>query len=696
MQNSETPTITVFHNAVAPGPVPAKPGSDNSDASSYKELTEQLYQELRSKLQETNAEIIQRNEMIVDRDAYVYGDKLQQALDIPIGHDFTPVNWLLRTVEIHKTQFMGRPFHLISTYDSKDLLAAADDQDKQRLELENRKQKTVAELREQTIKNIIRDNGGHAMFIEGAESASVVGSWVVKAWYDEDEKKYMLSPVEAVENCYAIWSADNFRQYDVFAFVHQISKESAIEMYGVDDDVPTSPIGSPLAVIGALTPLSQIESQPMVTIMEGTGKVDGWKSKNGRVMRCKKGDETEMNLLFVGNKLYRLIDKQKRLPKYYIFPNKKARRRAWGLSDITDAAINLNLTYIETLSDWRTIASKVNFPKFKAFNFGPDTTLPKFKSRQIQAVPLSEGQDITNLPMGDAGQVDFRAQLAEIKEQFVRETGVSQVLLDNSGMQMNSNQALITSMKPTSDIAENKKELWTPILIQMFRDAIETLADYEPETYGDLADDTDPWILRVQWPSHVQKEDPIYQQMLLNRWNSGTISLQSYLEAQGESSEEIERVRDEMTDMTTAAIHGRMLSTLFSLNFLPPPASAPPKVNVNLRGDLDPYQLGNLAYAHGFNGGPGDQPNGQPAPFPTSAGPTGYEGQRANDTMDNQGFVSGQSPNQMPVQKGPNGQPIATPANNTPGTGAVSQPGSGAPAVSPQGALAQINQKRGG
>jgi hypothetical protein len=250
-------------------------------------------------------------------------------------------------------------------------------------------------------------------------------------------------------------------------------------------------------------------------------------------------------------------------------------------------------------------------------------------------------------------------------------------------------------MKPTSDIAENKKELWTPILIQMFQDAIETLAEYEPDTYGDLADDTDPWILRVQWPSHVQKEDPIYQQMLLNRWNSGTMSLQSFLEAQNESDEEIERIKDEFSDKTTAAIHARQLSTLFALNFMPAPSSAPPKVNVNLRGDLDPYQLGNLAYSHGFNGGPADQPNGQPAPFPTSAGPTGYAGLQANDNAANQGFIQGQYPNQTSVQKGPDGKPIATPANNTPGAGVQSQPGSGATGASPQGAINQVTQNTG-
>jgi hypothetical protein len=190
----------------------------------------------------------------------------------------------------------------------------------------------------------------------------------------------------------------------------------------------------------------------------------------------------------------------------------------------------------------------------------------------------------------------------------------------------------------------------------------------------------------------IQKEDPIYQQMLLNRWNAGTISLQSFLEAENESYEEIDRIRDEMTDQITAAIHGRSLNALFQLHFLPPPSQMPPKVNVNLRGDLDPGQVGDIAFDRGFNGGAAE-PN---APFPTSAGPVGYAGQKANDATMNQGMINGEtSKPPMGVERGPNGQPIATQANNQPGQGVMSQPGSGAPAVSAQGAVNQQNQQNG-
>jgi hypothetical protein len=306
------------------------------------------------------------------------------------------------------------------------------------------------------------------------------------------------------------------------------------------------------------------------------------------------------------------------------------------------------------------------------------------KDRKIQLLPLAEGQDIGLLQTGDANAPDFHAQLAEVKEQFVRETGVAQVLLDNAGVNSNSNQALITSMKPTSDIAENKKQLWSPILVEMFSDALETLAKAEPQTFGELASD-DKWELKIQWPSTIQKEDPIYQQMLLNRWNSRTMSLQSFLEAQGENVEEIERIRDELSDEVTAAIHANQLPAVYNKNFLPAPSNEP-DVKVNLRGDLSPNQEANIASQKGFNDGP----------FPASMSAQGYGGMRSQENADNKGLMSGTYPNETPIQVGTDGQQVtATPANNQPGTQPVSQPGSGATPVTAQGAINQTNQNQG-
>lgn len=664
-------------------------------APPYSDVQKSFVGDVRTLLSGLKTEIGERNNQISTRDGYIYGDLLEQNLDIPIGHDKTGVNWLRRTVEIHKIQFMGRPFQVISTYDTKDDSSAADEDDKQRLSIENKKQKEYAELRKNTIDDIIRDNGGHSLFMDGAESASAVGDWIVKAWYDEDEKRYVLSPIEAVENCYVVWKKDDFRDFDAFGYAYQISKQSAIDDFDCSDTVATSVMGQPLEFVGETVTSPEMSGQAMVTVLEITGKVPGWSSEKGRLKEVNPGEEKELNAVIVGNEVKRIIDDDKKLPRHYIFPNKKQRRRPWGASDVSDAAININATYIETLSDWRTLASKVNFPKFRGFNFGPDVQMPKFKGRRIQVVPLGEGQDIQPLAMSDANQQDFNSQMDELKEQFVRETGISRVLFDDPSITLNSNQALLTSMKPTSDIAESKKQLWAPILQEMFADAIRVIGEYD-EAIKELADMDSPWQLKVQWPSIMQKEDPVYQQMLLNRKNAGTMSIQSYLEAQGETKEELDRIREEMQDPITAAIHGNSLPLLAQQLISPAPdpnAPPEPKVSVNLKGDLTPAQEANAASKYGF----------QEGPFGATMGPQGNQGTIAQENESNQGFLTGQYPNQMPVYKDANGNPtdatpaqVNTQANNQQGTGAVSQPGSGATTTSAQGALDQTVQNQGG
>lgn len=666
----------------------ALPKLGGSAVTPYTALQQEFIADVRSQLSELKTEIAERNNAISQRDSYIYGDMLDRNLDIPYGHDKTPVNWLRRTVEIHKIQFMGRPFQVVSTYDTRDSSAAGEDPDeKTRLDLENRKQKEFAELRKNTIDDIIRDNGGHALFMDGAESASAVGSFIIKAYYDEDNSKYVLSPIEAVENCYALWSQDDFREFVAFGYIYQISRQKAYDDYNCDENVATSVMGQPLAFIGENITSPNLSGQSMVTVMEITGKVPGWGSEKGRIKKVDEGKETELNALIIGNEIKKLIDDEKKLPRHYIFPNKKQRRRPWGVSDVSESAININATYIETLSDWRTVSSKVNFPKFRGFNFGPDVQMPKFKTRKMQVIPLGEGQDLRPLEQGDASTLDFKQQMDELKEQFVRETGISRVLFDDPSITLNSNQALLTSMKPTSDIAESKKQLWGPILQQMFTDAIKVCGEFD-STIKELADTDMTWTLKLQWPSVMQKEDPVYQQMLLNRKNAGTISIQSYLEAQGETKEELDRIREEMGDPISAAIHGNMLQLIAQqlIAPAPPEKEEKPKINVSLRGDLTPMQEAEIAQQAGFN---------------TSGemGPQGNAGLIAGSNQDNQGFLSGEFPNQTPnFQNLPqqSSAQTATQAENQEGQGVVSQPGSGATTATAQGALDQVTQNSGG
>lgn len=622
-----------------------KQNENNKKNSTYQAVVSNFVADTRSAFKAMDTEINQRNSRIIEHDDYVYGDRLEKSLDIPIGHDATSVNWLRRTVEIHKNMFMGRGFNVVSTYDSQDSSVAADDKDRERIEIENKKSKEYAEQRQKLIRSIIDDNGGDAFWSALAENCSAVGSSAIKAYYDEEEKKYELCEIESIENLYVLWSKDDFREAQAYAYVYQITKQEAISEYGAPQDVATSPLGRPLDPISTYNNANQTFTQEMVTVLEVTGILEGWKADNGKIVPCKIGEEKPLNALIIGDKITRLISDEKKIPKYYLLHNKRQRRRPWGMSDISDAAININMTYIETLSDWRTLASKVNFQKFKAFGFGFDTQMPKPATRAVEYLPLSEGQDIVPLQSGDANGLDFGRQMDELKEQFVRETGISRVLFDDPSVTLNSNQALMTSMKPTSDIAEAKKQLWGPVIKEIFTDALETIANYIPDV-KDLVDKNEDWSLKVMWPSVMQKEDPVYQQMLLNRFNTGTMSMQTYLEAQGETKEEIDRIRDEMNDPITAAVLGKQL-----------PAIA----QMVIQATTAELQASLAAAFPEIFGQQEQGPAGPPAPQDGGAQPG----------------------------------PVATQAENVPGTGPVSQPGSGATAVSPQGALNQTNQQLG-
>lgn len=674
--------------------------TEQAEKKDYKSNEEDFVADVKKLFSSLNTEISTRNDKIAENDDFIYGDRLERSIDVPIGHDKTPVNWLRRTVEIHKNMFMGRGFQLISTYDSQDPDTGADEKDTGRIIIENNKQKTYAESRKNLIDSIIRDNGGSDFWATLAENASAVGDAAIKAYYDEDKDKYVLSQIESIENLYVLWSKDDFREVDAYAYVYQVSKTVAIRDYGVSEDVQTSNLGNPLGVssLTGVTVNQPTSSQQMVTVIEVTGTVPEWTVEDGKCKEVKEGTEKPLNALIVGNEVKRKTSDPKKMPRYYILPNKKKRRRAWGTSDISKAAININATYVETLSDWRTHASKVNFQKYKAYGFPSNSQMPKPKARTVEYLPLEEGQDITRLDQGDSNAQDFKAQMDELKEQFVRETGISRVLFDDPSVTLNSNQALLTSMKPTSDIAEAKKQLWTPIITDIFLDALEVVAMNNKEI-EDIVPKDDNWSLKVMWPSIMQKEDPVYQQMLLNRFNAGTMSVQSFLEAQGETKEELDRIKDELSDKTTAAILGHQLPTLAQSVISPPSDKPEVKTNISLRGDLTPNQEANIATQAGFNDGP----------FPASAGPQGIQGLQAQEEYYNQGFIGPNGQPEFKDEQGnpqPQGQkkaqsggntpsPIATQAQNQEGQQPMSQPGSGATSVSAQGAIDQANQQAG-
>lgn len=600
----------------------------NKQSKPYKQLEKEFVLNALQLLDQATSEVADRNSDIQEKDQFIYGDAIDRTLNIPAGHDRTPVNWLKRVVEIHKDQFMGRGFQVVSTYNSKDISSTTDPQEQQSILIENKKAKEYAEQRQALYKSIIDDNGGFSMWQDLAENASAIGTAAIKAYYDEEEGKYELCPIESIENLYVVWEEDNFREYKALGYVYQVTKSDAIADYGIDADAPTSLLGQPLEYKWSTGPIN-VSDQEMVTVMSITGEFDGYAVENGKIVEVPLGKETEMHALIVANKIYMVIGDEKKMPKYYILPNKRIRRRPWGLSDVSDAAIEINRTYIETLSDWRTVASKVNFAKYKAFGFVPGSELPKPKPRTTEMMALGDGQDIQLLNQGDANQVDFKAQLEELKEQFVRETRISRVFFDDPSVTLNSNQALMTSMKPTTDVAEAKKNLWGPIIAEIFEDALNTIAQYD-DSVKEVLEADDSTSVKVMWPSTLQKEDPTYQQMLLNRFNASTMSLQSYLEAQGESKEEIDRIREEFENPLTGAILAKNLGGLYQ---------------AKLQAGMP------QAFIDG----------GQP---PAGANPNGGQDLR---------------------------QQVATPGMNTPGAGIVSQPGSGAP--TPMSAGGMVNQQ---
>lgn len=674
--------------------------NQSQSLTQYEKLCQEFVGEARSQLSTLTGEIALRNRVIQSNDSYVYGDLLQRSLKVPVGHDFTPVNWLRRVAEIHRTQTMGDGFNVISTYHGVDTSSAEDPQAEQQLALVNEKKKTYAEARNKLFQSILRDNGGESLWARMVENASVVGDTVLKAWYDEESGKYKLDMIEALEHFYAVWSRNNFREFDFSGYVYQISKQQAVSQYGVPDDVATSPLGHPLAVLSSANTVEYISTQPMVTVMEVNGKIQGWKSVNGRLSRCKIGSETLINCIIVGDRVYQVVDDPKYIPRYYIFPNKTIRRRPWGLPDITESAININQTYIETLSDWRTVASKVNFPKWKAFGFGLDVQMPKPKARTAEILPLGEGQDIQPIqnPNSEAsGELDFIRQLAELKEAFVRETGISAQLFDLPDAPANSRQSSLVAMKSISDQVEARRQLWEPIIVQVFQDALACLAQWNADIKEIVNGDED-WYINVSWPPSMRKDDPAFVTMVLNQTMLGYQSVQTTLERLGiNAKEELDRINDEMNNPITAAIHGKMLQLMAERKISGPPTSAPPKINVNLRGDLTPEQETNMSVQHGFGDGPIYGP---------SSGPQGELGIRAADNAVNgigtdnprvtgEGYKTGQ-----PVITG--GQPLQQPQTlaspstaNQQGEQLMSAPGSGASPNSPQGNIQQQAQRRG-
>jgi hypothetical protein len=247
----------------------------------------------------------------------------------------------------------------------------------------------------------------------------------------------------------------------------------------------------------------------------------------------------------------------------------------------------------------------------------------------------------------------------------------------------------MTTLKGVVDIVESKQKRWEPVLTAMFTDALTLAADFIPGLKEALTDDPS-WYFRIEWPSILRREDASYQTMWLNLLNRGAVSVETFMQKVlpvPDTGEEMDRITDEMSDPISSAILANQLGAIAHMTLnkslgIPPWGYVIPKVN--LKGELAPQEVGNMAHNYNWDQGPyGDE-----------IGPAGYDGTRGNDAFLNGNMINDNKPSDIPNYQHPQqANPQLTPDQNQGQT--ASQPGSGAPAVSPAGAVAMNAQNHG-
>jgi hypothetical protein len=602
----------------------------------------ELAQAIEKALQELSGDVSVRNAYMEKRDRVIFKDGLFDGLIFPNGHDKTMYNWGPRIIHVFASQLFGRGIQLYSSYDKEDDSLSPDPAEQKLAEIRNQKRKADAFARKRLVDAMIRDNGGSAMFYRGATIGSAYGHTVLKEWYDPKTKRTNIKVLEDVQKYYAGWSSDDFRTRDFDAFAYQISPTSALREYG--DKFERGPDGEPiieysqfgapflipatntkLLIVNAQAPEAP-EQRQMVTVIDFTGYLPGWGVKNRKVQQVPKGSETKLSILICGGHVCQQITEEELMPDYYPVANIERPRRPWGESDLSDSAIDINRTYIERMSDWVTFYNKFLFPMYLGRNYDQGE-IPKKKQRSTTVVPAGVDQslELVNAPLNNG--YEMPRVLEELKEEFVRITGVSRVMFDDPSISANSNQALMTTLKGIVDIVEAKQKLWEDALVRLFERALEKAAKYD-KNISSLIDAEEAWHLYVQWPSILRKEDASYQQILLNLYNAQAISHDTYLELSlgGDVAEEQDRLRDNMKDPVLGGSITKQLPALYQ------------------------QQLAQAAQALAMPQ-PGATATEQPLPVLTAD--QNGEGQTA------------------------------------------SMPGSGAPAVSPQGAINMANQNAG-
>lgn len=701
-------------------------------------LDQKVYTQIIDAIAPFRKEIATRNDYIQRRDDFIYGTALEDSLTFPGGADKTLYNWLERVVDVQVSQLFGREFRVYSSYMKTDLSSAADIADQQQEQNDkmlNKRAKANADVRNEFVNAIIRDNGGHELFQMGGQSGSAYGYTAYKSWLGDEEKAkkgddipWHIEMIENVQNFYALWSSDNFRKAYAYVYDYEIDVNEAKRIYGQylldGEEFQTIPLGTPTSTQTPAAPTAEEGLQPMVRILCYTGKLTGIcggdnpDADSESLYECQPGEETEIDIMVVGGKVVRVETRADFIPRHYIIPNIRLMRRPWGKADVNDTCIEINRTYLQRMSRWFMLQDKTLFAKYLGKNYD-HATVPRPTENEIQIFPADADQDITLINTPQQFEEAYPKIIQELKENFVRAARMSRVLFDDPTVNADSNQALMTTMKPTVDAVEKKQKIWGFVLVEMFEDALRTLANRKYKGITGAVEPDGDWFLYVKFPSVLRTEDQSFQTMLINEFNTGAMSVDTFLERQGyeDPGEELDRIRDNMSDKVASAIMGKRLATIAEFTNAPPfdPSLAIPQVKhtVQWRAALTPQQEANLASEMGWQNGP----------FGSSMGPQGNEGNQANENQNNEGFVTAPPGlGGLPIERDPLGNPMTppptvaakgkgkkgkgkapaaapvqqVPAENQPGQGPVSQPGSGQPApTTPAGAVAQASQQNG-
>lgn len=602
------------------------------------EKNTQIVSDVVTALRALEPDVVRRNEYMNKRDRYVYGTGLWEDLDVEGW--FAEYNYLQRVIDIHTAQLMGRPYNVYSYYNKKDLSVYEDNPEEMGLaELENKKLKANADLRKKVLDGIRRDNNQEAMDKSAARVGAVYGEIWYKQWAIWKDKEIKRVLIESPQNLYVGWKDDNFREFDFVAHVHQISVDSAYREYGkklpegemFTESKEGDPLGAvnnnktsdPLNQLGAGNTKESETDRTMVTVIDLVGYLPKWGANgNSEVKEVKRGEEDRVNIVIVGGHVMQIETREKYLPKFYRIANRVQPRRAFGASDLPQSALDINKEIVQLEADSRRWLEKHLYSLIQAKGFTPEA-IPKKKARRQQVIAMSPEQSLEEMRISPAPLTELRGLIEAKTEAFVRVTNIGRVLFDDPSIEANSAQALMTTMKPVIDTVEDKQSRWTAAITEMDTDALYLSAMMMPELKEAIVEDEN-WFLCVEWPSVLRREDSSYQSMWLNRVTQGLISLETYMEKMGDDySEEMDRLRDEMRDETSAAVMGRQLPMIAQNMLMPQPM-------------MDP-------------------------------------------AMD---------PNAAPSQ-------IINPDQNTEMTQPVSVPGSGQPAVSPEGAVAQQLQNSG-